>query len=48
MKYGYFHGDKGIFTGKVINQYGATFYEIKLVEGHEAGKLKVVTRLYDK
>jgi hypothetical protein len=44
---GFFHGDKGIYTGKVLHIYGGIFYEIKLVEGHEKGKLKLVTKIYE-
>ncbi len=38
----YFKGDRAIYTGKVMQLHGATFYEIKMLEGHMAGQLKVV------
>ena len=37
----YFHGDKAVYTGKTMVIAGGLFYEIKMVEGHLKGQLKV-------
>ncbi len=42
--FGYFHGDKGAYTGKVEHLHGGTFYEIQLVEGHLKGQTKLITQ----
>jgi hypothetical protein len=44
MAHTYFRGDKAIYTGKTIVLHGGLFYEIKLVEGHMKGQLKVTQR----
>ena len=35
----YFKGDKAIYTGKKERLYGGNFAEIKMLEGHNKGKL---------
>ena len=37
----YFYGDKAVYTGKTMIIHGGLFYEIKVVEGHRKGELKV-------
>jgi hypothetical protein len=44
MAHTYFRGDKAIYTGKTLVLHGGLFYEIKLVEGHMKGQLKVTQR----
>lgn len=39
----YFKGDKGEYTGDVVVVPGKTFYVIRMVEGHLAGQIKLVT-----
>ena len=34
----YFKGDKAEYTGKVVNVYGGTFNEIKMLEGTKKGE----------
>ena len=38
----YVFGDRAAYTGKVVEAYGGTFYEVMMLEGHMAGQLKVV------
>lgn len=38
----YIFGDRAAYTGKVVEAYGGTFYEVRMLEGHMAGQLKVV------
>ena len=38
----YVFGDRAVYTGKVVEAYGGTFYEVKMLEGHLKGQLKVV------
>lgn len=40
----YFKGDKAVYTGVVLQLHGGTFYEVKMLEGHLVGQLKVVTQ----
>ena len=40
----YWHGDLAEYTGKTQLLHGALFYEIKIVEGHRAGQLKVTQK----
>ena len=37
----YFHGDATEYTGKTQFLYGAMFYEVRIVEGHLKGTLKL-------
>ena len=37
-----FFGDRAAYTGKVVEAYGGTFYEVKMLEGHMEGQLKAV------
>lgn len=46
MKYGYFHGDKGTYTGKSMELHGKLFYEILLIEGQNRGQWRLVTKLF--
>jgi hypothetical protein len=39
----YFKGDKAEYTGNTHELHGGTFYEVKMLEGADAGKTKVVT-----
>ena len=36
----YFHGDAALYTGKAEMLHGAMCYEIRMIEGHETGKLR--------
>ena len=36
----YFKGNKAEYTGKSEMVYGGKFFEIRLLDGHEKGKLK--------
>lgn len=38
----YVFGDKAAYTGKVVEAYGGTFYEVVMLEGHLEGQLKAV------
>lgn len=38
----YVFGDRAAYTGKVVEAYGGTFYEVKMLEGHMEGQLKAV------
>tara|TARA_R110002126_G_scaffold116548_1_gene255993 strand:+ start:163 stop:351 length:189 start_codon:yes stop_codon:yes gene_type:complete len=38
----YVFGDRAEYTGKVVEAYGGTFYEVKMLEGHMEGQLKAV------
>ena len=38
----YIFGDRAVYTGKVVEAYGGTFYEVKMLEGHLKGQMKVV------
>lgn len=38
----YVFGDRAAYTGKVVEAYGGTFYEVLVLEGHMAGQMKVV------
>jgi hypothetical protein len=38
----YFKGDKAEYTGKVETMYGRTWREVRLLEGHMKGQLKLV------
>lgn len=38
----YVFGDKAAYTGKVIDAYGGTFYEVTMLEGHLKGQTKAV------
>ena len=38
----YVFGDRAAYTGKVVEAYGGTFYEVRMLEGHLKGQLKVV------
>lgn len=40
----YWQGNKAAYTGRTTIIYRGTFYEIKLLEGHEKGKLKLTIR----
>lgn len=40
----YWYGDLAEYTGNKKEMYGAMFYEIKLVEGHRKGQLKLTQR----
>lgn len=47
MKYGYFHGDKGTYTGKSMELHGKIFHEILMIEGNNIGHRRLVTQLFD-
>jgi hypothetical protein len=36
----YWAGNKVEYTGNVVNLYSGTFYEVKILDGHEKGKIK--------
>ena len=38
----YIFGDRAEYTGKVVEAYGGTFYEVVMLEGHMEGQLKAV------
>ena len=38
----YIFGDKAQYTGKVVEAYGGTFYEVTMLEGHLKGQMKAV------
>ena len=38
----YIFGDRAEYTGKVVEAYGGTFYEVRMLEGHLEGQLKAV------
>ena len=38
----YIFGDRAAYTGKVVEAYGGTFYEVKMLEGHMEGQMKAV------
>ena len=38
----YVFGDRAAYTGKVVEAYGGTFYEVRMLEGHMEGQLKAV------
>ena len=38
----YVFGDRAAYTGKVVEAYGGTFYEVRMLEGHLKGQLKAV------
>ena len=40
----YFKGNEAEYTGNTAEEYGAMFYEVRLLEGYEAGKLKYIVR----
>ena len=40
----YWKGDKARYTGKTEYLYGATFYEIELIEGNLTGEKKLTQR----
>ncbi len=37
-----FKGDKAEYTGRTEKLYGVLWYEVRLLEGHEKGKTKLV------
>ena len=37
----YFHGDATEYTGKTQFLYGGLFYEVRIIEGHLKGTLKL-------
>ena len=39
----YFKGDLAEYTGKTQYAYGGLYYEVRLLEGHQAGQLKYVS-----
>lgn len=41
----YWKGDKAEYTGKVLQLHGATFYELRLLEGHRKGELVVTQHM---
>lgn len=47
MQYGYFHGDKGTYTGINMELHGKLFYEILMIEGNNIGQWRLVTQLFD-
>jgi hypothetical protein len=40
----YFKGDLAEYTGKKEYLHGAYFYEIKILEGHMKGQLKLIIK----
>jgi hypothetical protein len=38
------HGDYAVYTGVTKELYGATFYEIRMIEGHLKGETKLTQR----
>ena len=38
----YVFGDRAAYTGNVVEAYGGTFYEVRMLEGHLKGQLKAV------
>lgn len=39
----FFKGERARYTGKVEVLYGATFYEIEILEGHRKGEMALVS-----
>jgi hypothetical protein len=39
----YSHGDAAELTGRTFEKYGTTWHEIRLLEGHLAGELRVIS-----
>lgn len=37
----YWKGDKAEYTGQTEELYGGVFYEIRMLEGHQVGQLKL-------
>ena len=44
MQTTYFKGDRAVYTGKTMTLHGGLFFEIKIVEGHLKGQIKVTQR----
>lgn len=44
MKTIYWHGDRASYTGRTEELHGAVFHEIKMMEGHLKGILKLTQR----
>jgi hypothetical protein len=40
----YLGGDKAKYTGKSMTLHGGLFYEVKMVEGHMKGQIKVTVQ----
>lgn len=40
----YTQGDKAEYTGKIEHLHGGTFYEVRMLEGHLKGQLKLVVK----
>ena len=40
----WFKGDECEYTGREFDLYGGHFYEVKMLEGHTKGELRLISR----